>query len=116
MTPTKRHGGLNDLPQRSLATFTSTGVSLLVAANHDTEREVAVLDCPARQEKGTRKHAFIPLCRIICKVCKACLGPYLCLFHPIWVLGAGGGGVSPNGFSSKGLVHNLLTKFFTLDG
>ena len=26
------------------------------------------------------------------KVCKACFKPYLCGFHPIWVLGARGGG------------------------
>ena len=30
--------------------------------------------------------------------------------HPIWVLGPGGGGVSP-----KGRVHNLLMQFFTRD-
>ena len=35
--------------------------------------------------------------------------PYLHVFHPIWVLGRGGGGGSP-----KGLVHNLLMLFFTL--
>ena len=39
----------------------------------------------------------------------------ICVFHLIWVLGAGlevrglGGGESP-----KGLVHNLLMQFFTL--
>ena len=31
--------------------------------------------------------------------------------HPIWVLGARGGG----GGSPKGLVHNLLMQFFTPD-
>ena len=40
-------------------------------------------------------------------VCKACFRPYLHDFHPIWVLGPGGGGRSP-----KGLVHNLLMHFF----
>ena len=30
-------------------------------------------------------------------------------FHPIWVLGPGGGGGSP-----KELVHNLFMQFFTL--
>ena len=34
--------------------------------------------------------------------------PYSCVFHPIWVLGPGGGG------SPKGLVHNPLMQFFTL--
>ena len=29
--------------------------------------------------------------------------PYLCVFHPIWVLGEG-----------WGLVHDLLMQFFTL--
>ena len=28
------------------------------------------------------------------KVCKACLRPYLCVLHFIWVLGGGGGGGS----------------------
>ena len=42
------------------------------------------------------------------KVCKACFRPYLRVFHPIWVLGPGGG-------SPKGLVHNLLMQFFTPD-
>ena len=37
--------------------------------------------------------------------------PYLCVFHPIWVLGARGRG----GGGPKGLVHNLLMQFFTLD-
>ena len=41
------------------------------------------------------------------KVCKACFGPYLHVFHLIWVLGAGGGG------GQMGLVHNLLMYFFT---
>ena len=36
--------------------------------------------------------------------------PYLRVFHLIWVLGARGGGGS-----LKGLVHNLLKHFFTLD-
>ena len=40
---------------------------------------------------------------------KACFRPYLRGFHPIWVLGRGGGGGSP-----KGLVHNLLMQLFTL--
>ena len=34
MTPMKRHVRLKGLPQRSLATFKSTSVSLLVAVNH----------------------------------------------------------------------------------
>ena len=36
-------------------------------------------------------------------------GPYLCVFHSIWVLGArrGGGG-------QTGSVHNLLMYFFSL--
>ena len=33
--------------------------------------------------------------------------PYLRIFHPIWVLGPGGG-------SPKGLIHNLLMQFFNL--
>ena len=33
------------------------------------------------------------------------------MFHPIWVLDPGGGG----GGAPKGLVHNLLMQFFTLD-
>ena len=45
MTPMKRHGGPKGLPQRSLATFKSTGVSFLVAVNHQEERAVAVLAC-----------------------------------------------------------------------
>ena len=28
------------------------------------------------------------------KIRKACFSPYLCVFHPIWVFGAGGGGGS----------------------
>ena len=32
---------------------------------------------------------------------------YLCVFYPICVLGAGGGG------APKELVHNLLMRFFT---
>ena len=45
-------------------------------------------------------------------LCKACFRPHLGVFHPIWVLGwvGGGGGGAP-----KGLVHNLLMQFFTLD-
>ena len=39
---------------------------------------------------------------------KPCFRPYLGVFHHIWVLGGGGG-------SPKGLVHNLLMQFFTLD-
>ena len=46
------------------------------------------------------------------KVCKACFRPYLHDVHPIWVLGARGGG---GGGSPKGLVHNLLMQFFTPD-
>ena len=42
-------------------------------------------------------------------LCKACFRPHLGVFHPIWVLGSGGGG------APKGLVHNLLMQFFTLD-
>ena len=42
------------------------------------------------------------------KVCKACFRLYLRVFHPIWVLGPGGGG------PPKALVHNLLMQFFTL--
>ena len=38
--------------------------------------------------------------------------PYLRVFHPIWVLGAVGGG---GGGAPKGLVHNLLMQFFSLD-
>ena len=41
-------------------------------------------------------------------LCKACFRPYLGVFHHIGVLGGGGG-------SPKGLVHNLLMQFFTLD-
>ena len=44
-------------------------------------------------------------------LCKACFRPYLGVFHPIWVLGRGGGG----GGAPKGWVHNLLMQFFTLD-
>ena len=55
----KRHGRLKGLPQTSLATFKSTGVSLLVAVNHQEERAVAVLGCLVQQEKGTVKHAHI---------------------------------------------------------
>ena len=40
---------------------------------------------------------------------KPCFRPYLGVFHHIGVLGGGGGG------SPKGLVHNLLMQFFTLD-
>ena len=40
---------------------------------------------------------------------KADFRPYLGVFHPIWVLGWGGGG------SPEELVHNLLMQFFTLD-
>ena len=36
-------------------------------------------------------------------------GPYLHVFHPIWVLGTRGGGGAP-----KGWVHNLLLQLFTL--
>ena len=43
-------------------------------------------------------------------LCKACFRLYLHVFHPIWVWGWGGGGGAP-----KGLVHNLLMQFFTLD-
>ena len=42
-------------------------------------------------------------------LCKACFQPYLRVFHPIRVLGAQGGGLSP-----KGLVHNLLMQLFTV--
>ena len=42
-------------------------------------------------------------------LCKACFRPCLHVFHPIWVLGWGGGG------APKGWVHNLLVQFFTLD-
>ena len=35
---------------------------------------------------------------------KACFRPYLCVFHPFWVLGLGG---------AKGWVHNLIVHFFT---
>ena len=41
-------------------------------------------------------------------MCKACFRLYLHVFHPIPVLGGGGGG-------PKGLVHNLLRQGFTLD-
>ena len=41
------------------------------------------------------------------KVCKACFRPCLCVFHPIWLMGRGGGG-------PKGLVPNLLMQFFSL--
>ena len=40
---------------------------------------------------------------------KHVLGRIYVFFHPIWVLGDGGGGVR------NGLVHNLLMQFFTLD-
>ena len=44
---------------------------------------------------------------------KHVLGRIYVVFHPIWELGAGGGG---GGWGSpKGLVHNLLMQFFTLD-
>ena len=43
---------------------------------------------------------FLMLSRIC--LYKACCRPFLRAFHPIWVLGAGGGG------SPKGLVHNLF--------
>ena len=39
---------------------------------------------------------------------KARFRPYSCVFHPIWVLGAGEGG------GSQGMVHHLLVQFFTL--
>ena len=42
-------------------------------------------------------------------LCKAFFGPDLGVFHHIGVLGGGGGG------APKGLVHNLLMQFFTLD-
>ena len=61
----KRHGKLNSLPPRSLGTFKSTGVSLLVAVNHQEERVGAVLGCLVQQEKGTVKHGHISLWRII---------------------------------------------------
>ena len=38
---------------------------------------------------------------------KHVLGCICVFFHPIWVLGGGGG-------SPKGLVHNLLMQFFNL--
>ena len=40
-------------------------------------------------------------------LCKACFSPSLCVFHPIWVLGGGGG-------LPRGLGHNLLMQFFRL--
>ena len=43
--------------------------------------------------------------KIPSKVCEACFRPYLFFFTPF---GYGGGG------SPKGLVHNLLMRFFTL--
>ena len=43
-------------------------------------------------------------------LCKACFRPYLGVFHHIGVFAGGGGGGAP-----KGLVHNLLMQFFTLD-
>ena len=43
------------------------------------------------------------------KVCKACFSPYVRVFHLIWVLSTGGGGVP------KGLVHNQLMQLFTVD-
>ena len=48
--------------------------------------------------------------RALYAVCAFCghLGVYLRVFHPIWVLGARGGG------APKGLVHNLPMQFFTL--
>ena len=36
---------------------------------------------------------------IVIKVCKACFGPYLRVFHPIWVLGPGGGGFPRDWYS-----------------
>ena len=41
------------------------------------------------------------------KIFRACFRPYLCAFHPIWVLSAGGGGGV-----QTGVVHNLLMHFF----
>ena len=43
---------------------------------------------------------------------KADFRTYLGVFHPIWVLGLGRGG---GGGAPKGMVHNLLMQFFTLD-
>ena len=60
----KRHRKLNSLPPRSFDTFTSTGVSLLVAVNHQEERALAVLGCLMQQEKGTVKQGHISLWRI----------------------------------------------------
>ena len=45
------------------------------------------------------------------EVSETCFRPYLRDFHPIWVLGPGGGG----GVAPTGLVHNLLMQFFTLE-
>ena len=61
----KRHRKLNNLPPRSLATFKSTGVSLLVAVNHQEERADAVLGCLVQREKGMMTQGNISLWRII---------------------------------------------------
>ena len=61
----KRHGKLNSLPPRSLALFKSTGVSLLVAVNHQEERARAVLGCLLQREKGMMTQGHISLWRII---------------------------------------------------
>ena len=53
------------LPQRSLATFKSTGVSLPIAANHRAERVVAVLGCLVKHEKGTMIRTHISLWCVI---------------------------------------------------
>ena len=47
---------------------------------------------------------------------QACFRAYLCVFHPIWVFGPGGGGGAwgLRGGSPKGWVHNLLMQSFTL--
>ena len=44
-------------------------------------------------------------------LCKACFRPYLHVFSPYLGIGPTGGG----GGSPKGLAHNLLMQFFTLD-
>ena len=66
---------------------------------------------PGQLKNGSFRNLFISYChhlKLPSKLCKAYFRPYLHVLDPIWVLGWGGG-------SPKGLVHNLLMQFFTLD-
>ena len=68
---------------------------------------------PGQLKNGSFRNLFISYChhlKLPSKLCKAYFRPYLHVLDPIWVLGWGGGGGAP-----KGLVHNLLMQFFTLD-